>query len=251
MKQLASITLLLFCAIANIGYAQQTLATSDAVTHKSEDRWQQFYDDPTLVYGNQVRYQVSRNDKVIGEHTVVFQKSQDTLLVTVKSELAVRYLGVVVYRYMYQVVETWVDGELNNLAVEIKDNRKPLREIFVQSTDRVLKVTDAGKSRLAPKIDFATTYWHPGGIEVPRVFHTTHGKVKNMNVQDLGQAKLSLPTTDNSAGYRDRVVDAQHYQIGGGFQADLWYDKQGRWLALQFKADDGSRIDYKCLSCSF
>lgn len=224
-----------------------SLAAAESAAESADDtRFQLFYENPIAVYGSEVKYDVFRDKKKIGQHILVFDKGGDTLLVSSKSELVVRYLGVPVYRYGYTAKEIWIDGKLASVESEIRDNRKKPRVIKAEIRGRALEVTDGGKSRLAPIVEYASTHWHPAALGASRVFHTTHGRVRNINTAKLGLDRIALRDADGNT----RAVDATQYKITGGFAADLWYDKNNRWVKLRFKADDGSEINYSCVSCS-
>lgn len=207
--------------------------------------FEDFADNPIAVYGREVHYEVFRDQKKIGKHVLVFDQGGDTLLVTAKSTLVVRLLGVPVYRYTYSAKEIWVDGKLASVESEIRDNRKKPRLIKAEVRGRVLEVTDRGSSRLLPLVEYASSHWHPGALSASRMFHTTHGRVRNVRIDNLGLDRIALQGSDGST----KVVDTTQYKISGGFSAELWYDKSNRWVRLRFKADDGSEIDYKCSSC--
>jgi len=209
-----------------------------------------FSENPAAIYGKLVRYDVFRNDKKIGEHIVEFDLNENTLLVSSLSKLVVRYLGIPVYRYTYGAKEIWQAGVLQSVESEIRDNRKDPRVIKVDVRDRVIEITDFGKSRLAPIVRFATTHWHPGALKVTRMFHTTHGKVRNFKLEDLGSERIALNDPRAEEPSKKIDVSTRVYQISGGFGAKLWYDEHDRWVRLQFNADDGSRIDYKCTTCA-
>jgi len=209
-----------------------------------------FTENPIAIYGKEVRYDVFRNGKNIGNHVLEFDVSDSTLLVSSLSSLVVRYMGIPVYKYTYRAKEIWEDGSLRTVESEIRDNRKDLRVIKATLQERVTQVTDRGKSQLAPLVQYATTHWHPGALKVGRMFHTTHGRVRNVKINSLGSERIALRDTRPDATSKVRDVVTTAYDLTGGFAAKLWYDEYNRWVRLQFNADDGSRIDYKCTSCN-
>jgi len=215
----------------------------------AQDAHNIFFEDPASVYGEEVRYRVYRNGKAIGQHSVRFRKQKSSLIVTVESSLAVRYLGVPVYRYAYTSEELWVDGRLVEVESRIKDNFKKVRVIKARVSGRLLEITDRGKTRTAPLVRFPSNHWHPAVVTESRVFHTLHGKVQHVRILDVGLEKIQLRGTDGGAQERVAVIQARRYQYTGGFLADVWYDKQLRWVKLAFNADDGSLIEYRCITC--
>lgn len=210
---------------------------------------EQFFDDPAVIYGSLARYAVFRKGKAIGHHQLRFVRRDNGLEVEVKSELAVRYLGVPVYRYRYEAVESWQNRQLVGIESRIKDNLKNWRDIDVSIGGRILEITDRGKTRTAPMVRFPSNHWHPGVLTESRVFHTLHGKVHHVKIEDLGSEKLQLQGVDRVGQPRVAVVPVRHYRYTGGFIADVWYDAQRRWVNLQFQADDGSQIEYRCTTC--
>ncbi len=223
----------------------QPSSTANPVVY--DDR--QFFDDPVAIYGTVARYEVFRKGKLIGQHQLRFTRRDNRLEVAIESELAVRYLGVPVYRYRYEALETWQDRSLVSVQSRIKDNLKKWREISARADGRVLEITNRGKTRTAPMVRFPSNHWHPGVLNESRVFHTLHGKVHHVKIQDLGTEKLQVHGTDKSGQTRIAVLPVRHYRYTGGFVADVWYDAQRRWVNLQFQADDGSQIEYRCITC--
>lgn len=205
--------------------------------------------DPLAIYGKSVAYDVFRNGRHIGQHQLDFSRDDGQITVTIESNLAVRYLGVPVYRYRYQAVEQWLDGQFRYSKTRIKDNLKRARVIEAEISDDVLVITDQGQSRTAPRVNFPSNHWHPGVLAERRLFHTVHGKVHNIRIDLLGHEKIALSGTDTDGLATNAVVSAQRFQYQGGFSADVWYDQAWRWVQLKFQADDGSEIVYRCTSC--
>ena len=202
--------------------------------------------DPIELYGDSALYYVYRNDKKVGEHTVDFKPSGNSLSVVVNSSLQVSYLGIPVYRYSYESKELWENNTLVSVESTIIDNRKKPRIIEAIAAPRVLTVTDAGKSRSAPLVNYPSNHWHKSVLDESRVYHTVHGKVYALKIKSMGFERVALPAPDESS---HTIVQAQRYRYERGFRADVWYDTRKRWVRLTFTADDGSEIDYRCVSC--
>ena len=48
---------------------------------------------------------------------------------------------------------------------------------------------------------------------------------------------------------RNGSLRARHYLYSGDLNGEIWYDEDGRWVKLRFRAKDGSMIDYICRQC--
>jgi len=229
------------CAlILLLSVSQLSRAESNALTL--------FSSDPASIYGSAALYEVFRNDKPVGRHRVEFSTTDDELEVRVESDLEVRYLGMTFYRYAYVATEKWKAGKLISVESVIRDNRKKPKTIAAWHENRLLHIASKGKERTAPRVRFPSNHWHPGVLTEKRVYHTLHARVHSVKIRAEANETIRLPLNIGSKEYRE--VTATKYRYQGGFEAEVWYDEKQRWVRLLFKADDGSLIDYRCVSCT-
>ena len=80
--------------------------------------------DPLSLYGSEVKFDVYREGSRIGAHTVRFTRDGDALKVDAVLDLAVRFLGVPVYRYRYESQARWRSNQLVSLDVLVDDDGK-------------------------------------------------------------------------------------------------------------------------------
>ena len=206
-----------------------------------------FLENPVAIYGDIARYEVFRNNKRVGDHSLEFVRQGKGLEVRVVSDLSVKYLGIPVYTYSYTATEKWESGKLQSVTSVIRDNRKDPRKIVATMRGRLLEIADRGRVRTAPRAVYPSNHWHPGVLEVKRVYHTLHAKVHVVRIEALGNEKIEL--TGGADSKISAMIDAKKYAYTGGFDAHVWYDERLRWVRLQFNADDGSTIDYRCTTC--
>ena len=77
--------------------------------------------DPLALYGGEMDFTVWRSGSEIGQHRVTFARDGGTLTVRSLFDIAVKLLGITVYRFKYQSQEVWRDGRL--AALELDDRR--------------------------------------------------------------------------------------------------------------------------------
>lgn len=223
------------CFLVNLARA------ADTADIPNNQQLQAFTADPVKIYGTTAVYQVFRNDKEIGKHTLTFTYADKELIIAVDSNLAVKVLGVTVYRYRYTAEEVWSGGELVSVTSDIKDNRKALQTIKALNRDSYWTIEKKGVARTASSPEFTTNHWHPGALFAARIYHPLHGRVYGGSASPFGWERVV--SVDGVAR------SARKFRYTQGFKADVWYDKYWRWLKLEFAADDGSRIVYSCMSC--
>lgn len=166
--------------------------------------------DPIALYGERVVFDIVRNGETIGHQTLAFKQENDELTVKVVTDMQVEMLFVTVYRYRYEAVMRWRDGRMREM---------------VPTTD------DDGKLSLVTARFDGRRRVLPNGVT---------GKLDPITVTDEGPDTVSTP-----AGKRA----AHRYGVSGALQLTNWYDAEGRWVGLRFKARDGSTIDYVCGQC--
>lgn len=91
------------------------------------------------------------------------------------------------------------------------------------------------KPYTAPPNAHLATHWNRAMLTGPLI-----------NTED---GKLVTPTT-HAAGTETvlvagRPVKAQRYEVRGEIEFDTWYDTTPSWVALRFKARDGSEVRYQ------
>ena len=207
----------------------------------SQLQLQAFTDDPVKIYGTTAVYQVFRNGKTIGKHTLTFTRQDKELTIAVDTNLVVKVLGVTAYRYRYTGEEVWSGGDMVSITSHIKDNRKALRTIEALNRGNYWTITKKGVERTASSPEFSSNYWHPGVLFAARLYHTLHGRVYRGKASALGWEPV---VSEEGVARR-----ARKFQFSQGYDADVWYDEHWRWLKLEFLADDGSRILFNCISC--
>jgi hypothetical protein len=58
----------------------------------------------------------------------------------------------------------------------------------------------------------------------------------------IAQGSEIIPTENG-------LIKAKRYTYSGDLNNEVWYDNEGRWVKMRFKASDGSIIDYVCKLC--
>jgi hypothetical protein len=195
--------------------------------------------DPLALYRGDMLFEIYRDDRAVGSHRVAFEGPADDLTVTARSEIAVPFLGFIAYRFRYQSSSAWRGGTLDSLDAKTDDDGKTS---FVQAKrlGGTLSVTGTSGPQAAPAGIFSTDHWHGGVRGAPMVLNTITGAVNKVVMTSEG-----FETVETGTGPRE----AEKWRYSGELDTVVWYDRQGRWVRLQFRARDGSTITYVCRQC--
>lgn len=196
--------------------------------------------DPLSLYGPEMVFSVWRSGSEIGQHRVLFTRDGGALVVRSMLDLAVKMLGITVYRYKYAAQEIWRDGKLVQLDSSVNDNGTPAKIEAQAEADKIAVAGPQGKIVAEAPI-LPSTHWDAQVIAADRVINTLDGKIDQVKLVPEGAESVATATAP---------IQATHYLWTGDIKAETWYDAAGHWVKLRFKGKDGTPIEYLCVRCA-
>ncbi len=191
------------------------------------------------LYGDAIAFDIYRNDTRIGSHNVTFRDEADGLKVTTNFELEIGLLFVKLFELQYESEALWSDGQL--VALSATTNRNgDVTEVEAQASDDALVIDGPNGTQSARMGIYPTNHWNAGVIGSTQLMNTITGKVNEVRLVPLRTERVTT-----NAG----MVEATRYKYEGAIQNEVWYDADGRWVAMQFPGDDGSLIELRCRQC--
>ncbi len=186
-----------------------------------------------------LHFRVLLDDKPIGFHHFRITDGVDARTVEVDAEFDVRVLFVPVYRYRHSNTEVWQDGCLAHIESQTDSNGKFFSVSGRKGTD-TYDIKTGSVSQLYPLdclMSFA--YWDRSILQQERLLNAQTGEVIGVEIQSLGEQRLSLA---------DGEVVAEAYKIvsfAGDVDIKLWYAaSDGRWLSLESRLENGRLMRY-------
>lgn len=195
--------------------------------------------DPLRLYGPQAQYDIFRDGLPVGKQVMQFDREDGYLKIRADMSLEVRFMMFPVYDFSYQSEETWDNGTLVQLSARIVEN-DDRREITVKRQGNALLIENPDGTSNIPGPVFTTNHWNAAVTDQDRVLNTLTGNLNKVTITNAGQEWVEA---------EGRKIQATRYIYSGELDTEVWYDPQGRWVALQFKASDGSTIRYRCRQC--
>lgn len=196
--------------------------------------------DPLALYGDEVVFDVYRKKSRVGEHRISFARDGERLSVNAHFHLSVKVLFINAYSFDYRSTETWDGQTLVGLSANVDDGGTVANTVAKRDGD-LFRIDGPNGPVLSSSWVFPTNHWHRGQIETPTILNTLTGQLANVAVVRKG-----IDRVETGAG----PVDAEHFEYTGDLHdTDVWYDRDGRWVKMSFKAKDGSLIDYRCRAC--
>ena len=184
-------------------------------------------------------YDIFRNDRRIGSHTVMREERGDQVIVDVVTRIRISLLGFEFYRFEYDAREVWDAAGLVSLSVQVDDDGDSSR-LEGRREDGQFLWENGQEQGSHPMPVFPTNHWNAAVLEQDVVLNTLTGKLNRVAITDDGREALIID---------DNRLPVTRYRYEGQLRLVSWYDASGRWLAMRFTADDGSIIDYRCKGC--
>jgi hypothetical protein len=153
-------------------------------------------------------------------------------------DVDVNLLFLPVYTLRYHARELWSGGELQSIEASTNDDGDL---IHVQATrdSQGLRVQTNDRAYETPAV-IPISHWNAALLEGGPMLNGMTGEVDEVQVFDQGLDTVST---------RNGSLRARHYLYSGDLNGEIWYDRDGRWVKLRFRANDGSMIDYICRRC--
>jgi hypothetical protein len=177
-------------------------------------------------------FEVTRDGKPIGTQAVTLKQDGATLTVTTESTIAVKMLGVVVYRMHQLLTETFEGRRMVAIVAETKDPRGV-------RAGEIRRDGNHWSGKFGKQVrDFdcdclASTMWQAAGLAGPTIIEASEGRPRAITVEDKGTETLDLP---------EGKVETHHYAVKGEIAREVWYDASGNLVAAQQVGSDGSQI---------
>lgn len=185
--------------------------------------------------GRKLAFEVFRNGKSIGSHVVAFESAGDSLTVRVSLDLAVRMLGLVVYRYQTRATETWRGGVLMAAQAETNDDYGRYAMSAQRRNGQMVVEGTAGPTYTAPANSLVSSHWNPAQLQAPMI-SLQDGKLLEFTIAPKGRATIAA---------RGTQLEADHFALSGPHSLDLWYDRNRVWSKLKAVSWEGSDIEYR------
>lgn len=203
----------------------------------SLDRW-------ISLYGEKIKFDVFRKDKLIGHYLIHFNNDGERSVVEVEMALKVPIFLGWSYNYRYVANEYWSNNSLKALEVFTNENGKKTSFQAVVSEGKLRPRTNGNAFKDSAVADMPILLTHHYNQDVllqNRVFNTLQAREIQI---DTYEGESTLLEINGSA----RPVREFNY---GGELADtrIWFDEKGKWVKMIFPGTDGTPIELRCRLC--
>jgi hypothetical protein len=206
-----------------------------------------FFSQPTFaepapfdVYGGEIGFDVVRDGDLVGQHVTKFSHEESGMIIESRMNMSIAFLSVPVYTFDYRSVEIWLGGALSYLDVVIVDGSDHIKISSLPNPDGLTVNTPSGTYSVNSPI-ISTNHWNVNVVKQSRVLNTLTGNINQVKISNRGEERIAV---------KGSFILATRYDYSGELtDTSVWYDANGRWSKLKFKARDGSTVEYICNTC--
>ncbi|MDO9709441.1 DUF6134 family protein [Paracraurococcus lichenis] len=173
-----------------------------------------------------LRFRVMRQGSEIGSHRVTFAEAGGLLTARTEVEIAVRLLGVTVFRLSHRFEESW-SGDRLRLATSRRDRNGTVTEMRAEAAGGAIQVQGTAGAYRLPAEAAPLSWWDPR--------HFTRPLFDNETGEPVTLSWSRSPLPGGGVLWRARGKEESE----GSYAAD------GTWTGWRTKAEDGSIVTFE------
>lgn len=200
------------------------------------------YSEPTSIdmYDNEIGFDVVRDGEIVGRHVTTFSRKESNIIIESHMSMSITFLAIPIYTFDYKSVESWSKGRLSDLQVAVRDGSDETKISSLPNSEGLTIKTTSGTYKIDDPI-ISTNHWNVDVVDKNHVLNTLTGNINQVKILNKGKERIAV---------KGGSVMATRYDYSGELtNTSVWYDAKGRWSKLEFKARDGSTVEYICNTC--
>lgn len=185
------------------------------------------------------RFRVYLDEKEIGYHNFYLDENGEDRQLRSVAKFEYRVLGLRLYHYTHENVETWSDGCLQSIESWTDANGRPYAVAGQAEPEPAggFRVRGSAGEEALTGCVMSFAYWNPAFLQQERLLNTQTGKFHEVEVSPPVRETLQL---------RGEPRDAWRYRVAAeGLRLDLWYSAEREWLALESEVKSGRTLRYE------
>ena len=184
------------------------------------------------TYAEEWNFDAILNDKVIGQHTFIYEDEKTISNANFKFE----YLFMD-FIYQHKSTETWQEGCLKTISSKTDDDGDLYEVSGHIGTDRFLVTTNNKTSEL-PSCVMTFAYGNPKILEQKKLMNSQSGEYLDVDIQFIREENHIVKG-------EDILTDLWRIEANiddGDLLIHLWYDKNMNWVSLKSQTPIGDML---------
>ena len=185
---------------------------------------------------NSLKYELFRNNDLIGFHNYYFEKKDNTTIVKSEVQFEIVKLGISLYKYKAVSEEIYENDKFKKFKSNTKQNKKDkFVNINLNENGIDLDVNGSSFKGKTSKDFIVGTWWNHEIIKAKAQISAISGRVIQQKVSFVGKEQIYI---------NDKMYNALHFNFSSSdkdlpkekkLNTDIWYDEKNYiWLKASF-----------------
>ncbi|MFM9914127.1 MAG: DUF6134 family protein [Methylophilaceae bacterium] len=189
---------------------------------------------PNLAFAQTWDFNVLMDDKPLGQHRFELSESGLERTLTSEASFKIQLLFITAYKYQHSAREKWQGDCL--VYLDAKTEEKGVTTL-VKGQSRTGGFELESPARTLPGCVMTFAYWNSNMLTQSKLLNPQTGEWVDVNISKIGTETLQV---------RGQNVPTERYSLKSKMlKIDLWYSKEGKWLALKSTTPEGHVITYE------
>ena len=195
---------------------------------------------------DEMMFDIYRKGKNIGFHSIIFNKIDEQLQVTIDVKIKVKLGFITIYKYSHENSEIWKENELIKINTNSITNSKDKYELNGQQNLENFEFIGIEGKQLTHKNIIPISYWNRDILDNNEFLDTQKGIIRKSKKKFLKNELIVFNNKNiNTKKYELRILTKHSSDKKTVPEILLWYTFSGELMKLQFKSpEDNSIIDY-------
>ena len=183
---------------------------------------------------NRIKFDIYRNNKLIGTHIFSFKKLGDELAVESVINFQIKKFGIVLYKYYVKGTEIYKVGRLIKFNSKTNQNDKH-KYVNLKLEDGKYTIDGSSYKGKVPEDYLLGTWWNHSIVKAKAQISAVSGRIIKQKVTFLGKETIK---------FGDKSYNTLHYNFSSTdkkldkdkkLNTDVWYDEKTlTWVKASF-----------------
>ena len=186
---------------------------------------------------NELKYELFRNDKLIGYHNYDFIRNGSELVVKSDVKFKIRKLGVDLYNYEAKSEEVYENNKFIKFSSKTNQNKKQKYvNIVVESKNQELLVDGSSFKGKTSVEHIVGTWWNHEIVKAKAQISAISGRVIQQKVTFVGKEDISIDGKAYKCLHFNFASSDENLPKEKKLNTDIWYEESSRmWIKASFK----------------
>ena len=186
---------------------------------------------------NELVFDLYRNNQFIGQHTYLFNRDGQNLIVQNTINFEIKILGITLYKYFAKGQELYIDGKFHSFSSMTKQNKKEKFVKIYKNEDQFFIEGSSYKGE-APKDFIIGTWWNHLIVNSNAQISAASGRIIEQNVKFIGKETIKINNEKYSALRFNFFSSDPSLSKDKKLNMNVWYDEKTLiWLKASFDKD--------------